>query len=115
MALGNNVSMGQGRGKNKATIVKRYKEVQTAKNYISFNASPMQAKSACSYPRSLSETFCHNGKGALPTTNDTVYRSKRANPKNIVKAGHYKVALGKTSKSLQINSAGVVIAVTNCP
>jgi|TARA_R100000081_G_C4776929_1_gene149149 hypothetical protein len=115
MALGSSNSVGKARGKSIAVVNKRFKEYKIAKNYNSFSASPVQAKSACSYPRLLSETFYHNGKGALPTTNDVVYKSKRARSNNKFTAGHYKVALGKTSKSLQINKAGVVIAVTNCP
>ena len=116
MALGNANTSAQARGKNKATKIRKRKEVVLAKNYNSFNASPVQAstKGACGYPKSLSETFYHNGTGVLPTINDIVYKSKRARSKNKFIAGHYKVALRKTFKSLQINSVGVVIAEAKC-
>jgi len=116
MPLGCSTSLGRARGKSKAIVRKRRKEVQIAKSYSSFNASPVQAstKGACSYPKSLSETFYHNGTGTLPTINDIVYKSKRARSKNKFIAGHYKVALRKTFKSLQINSVGVVIAEAKC-
>ena len=116
MGLGNNMSVGKAKGKSKALVRKRHKEVKIAKSYNSFNASPVQAstRGACSYPKSLSETFYHNGTGTLPTINDIVYKSKRARSKNKFIAGHYKVALRKTFKSLQINSVGVVIAEAKC-
>ena len=115
MALGNSMSVGKARSKAAPVKIKRSKEVIAAKDYNSFSASPAQSKAACGYIGSLSESFYHNGKNPVPTTNDTVYKSKRARSNNKFTAGHYKITSGKSSKSLQINSAGVVTAVTNCP
>ena len=116
MALGNNISMGKARGKNKPMQIKRFKEYRTAENYRSFSCGPR----AANHPASCSggatgNTFTHKGSSALPTVNDIVYTSKRARNPNSFEAGFYKVdGGGGRFKALEINSVGVVTAQHNC-
>ena len=77
MALGNNNSMAQIKGKNKAVMVKRRKEVVAAVNFKAFPASPPQSgPNAWGYSGALSKTLYHNGTGLLPLVNDIVYELK---------------------------------------
>ena len=114
MALGNANTTAQARGKNKSVIVKRRKEVVMAKGYNSFTSSPTQASNACRFGESLSETFYHNGAAALPASDDVVYLTRRANPRGVLEAGHYKIVIGGRNYSIQVSSSGVVLAVTTC-
>ena len=116
MALGNNNSMAQIKGKNKAVMVKRKKEVDTAINYRSFSCGPRAANHPASCSGApLGNVFTHNGSSALPTVNDIVYTSKRARNPNSFEAGFYKVdGGGGRFKALEINSVGVVTAQHNC-
>ena len=114
MSLGNANSSSQSRGKNKPVIVKRRKEVVMAKDYNSFTSSPTQASNACRFGESLSETFYHNGAAALPASDDVVYLTRRADPRGIVEAGHYKILVGGRNYNMQIGESGVVSAVTAC-
>jgi len=114
MALGNANTSAQARGKNKPVIVKRRKEVVMAKGYNSFTSSPTQASNACRFGESLSETFYHNGAEALPASDDVVYLTRRADPRGIVEAGHYKILVSGRNYNMQIGESGVVSAVTAC-
>ena len=114
MALGNANSSAQSRGKNKPILVKRRKEVVMAKGYNSFASSAMQASNACRFSGSLGETFYHNGSRTLPAANDVVYSTRRANPRGVLEAGHYKIVIGGRNYSIQVGSSGVVLAVTTC-
>tara|TARA_R100000544_G_C2208421_1_gene50584 strand:- start:38 stop:385 length:348 start_codon:yes stop_codon:yes gene_type:complete len=114
MSLGNSNSSSQSRGKNKPVIVKRRKEVVIARDYNSFTSSPTQASNACRFGESLSETFYHNGAAALPASDDVVYLTRRADPRGIVEAGHYKILVGGRNYNMQIGESGVVSAVTAC-
>jgi len=116
MALGNNNSMAQIKGKNKAVMVKRKKEVDTAINYRTLNCGRSAAnKPASCSGTALGETFYHNGSNAMPAVNDIVYTTKRASVPNSFEAGFYKVdGGGGRFKSLEIDSAGVVTAAHNC-
>lgn len=116
MALGNNMSMGQARGKAKPVMVKRIKEFKIAENYTAFNSGPVAANAyaACS-GSNTGNTFYHNGSSAIPVVDDIVYRTKRARNPNTFTAGFYKVAAGgKGNVNIQINSSGVCIARANC-
>ena len=73
MPLGNNMSMGQARGKAKPVLVKRRKEVVTARDYTEIQASAVQGSFACSH------------------TGDRLYTKKRANSKFYPANGHIKV------------------------
>tara|TARA_R100001129_G_scaffold37304_1_gene25129 strand:- start:1804 stop:2154 length:351 start_codon:yes stop_codon:yes gene_type:complete len=116
MALGTSNSSAQARGKNKATKIKKSREVKNAINYRTLNCG----RSAANHPAScsgtpLGETFYHNGSSAIPAVNDIVYTTKRASVPNSFEAGFYKVdGGGGRFKTLEINSAGVVVATQNC-
>ena len=115
MALGNSSSMGQARGKNEGTKVKRIAEEITAKDYRSFSVSPRQASDSCPLSVSLSKTYFHDGAGALPTVDDIVYVRKQAENPNVFNGGHYKVNDGRRNLNLEINDSGVVTRVSLCP
>ena len=114
MALGNNNSMAQIKGKNKAVMVKRKKEVDNAKDYNSFNCGTVQAShaNACA-SGSLSNTFYHNGAQAQPAVNDIIYSSQRARVPNKMTAGYYKI-FDRRDGTIQINDQGVVTAKVAC-
>jgi len=116
MALGNTNASAQARGKNKATVIKKNREVRNAINYRSFTCGAR----AANHPASCSgtpvgEAFYHNGSSLLPVVNDIVYTKKRARVPNSFEAGFYKVdGSGGRFKTLEIDSAGVVTATHNC-
>jgi len=114
MSLGSANTSAQARGKNKPVKVKRSKEVKLAKGYNSFTSSTVQANNACRSGGSLSETFYHNGNRLLPATNDVVYSTRRANPRGVLEAGHYKILIGSRNYNMQVGSSGVVSAVNAC-
>jgi len=115
MALGNANNSAQSRGKNKPIIVKRRKEIVTAKGYNSITGSIVQSRSACSYRGSVDQTYYHNGGSTLPSVGDKVYFTQRAGDRFVLEAGHYKIDAGRGAfKSISINSAGEVDGITNC-
>ena len=67
MALGNNMSMGQARGKAKPIMVKRIREVKAADRYLSFTGSALHAirGRACG-SRDVNITYYHNGRNTIP-------------------------------------------------
>ena len=115
MALGNSMSMGQARGKNKPIKVKRRKEEVIAKNYRSVTGSPVQGSAACSYSGSLSETYYYNGSFADPRQGDIMYAGKRARSDNKMTAGHIKVYDGRSYHNIQIDTSGSIRRATPCP
>jgi len=117
MALGNANSSAQSRGKNKAVVVKRRKEVVIAKDYNTVTMSPVQASvpAACSYSGGGFKTYYHNGSSAAPARDDIVYDGKRARNPNTFNAGFYQTSVGKSKFALEIDASGQVRAVNNCP
>ena len=115
MALGNANTSAQSRGKNKPVVVKRRKEVVTAKNYTRVAASTRQRSSACALDtrRECIEFYYHNGSAALPQVGDKVYFAKRASDKHVLEDGHYKTTNFVLFQSFEI-SRGTVTAVTVC-
>ena len=96
MALGNANTQAQSRGKNKPVIVKRRKEIVLAKSYNT-------------------ETYFYNGTASAPEAGDVVYPVRRANSRNVLEAGHYKIGpYSGRYKNMEIGSNGVVSAITNC-
>tara|TARA_R110002012_G_scaffold227822_1_gene400012 strand:+ start:731 stop:1069 length:339 start_codon:yes stop_codon:yes gene_type:complete len=112
MGLGN--SSGQTGSRRKGHLVKRIKEVITARGYNSIACSPVQSKPACGYLGSMSETFYHNGGSAAPNVNDILYSIKRARGSNKFKAGYYKFWVGKSGFTIEVNATGVVLAKKSC-
>ena len=116
MSLGNSMSMGQARGKAKATMVKRYREINTAKGYTAILSTAMQGTNACALSIGSNEYY-HDGSGTFPAVSDKVYARKRANTKYYLADGHYKMHNAsdtRTTKNVEIRS-GAVTRVTACP
>ena len=114
MALGNNFSMGQARGKAKPVLVKRRKEA--AKDCTVILSTAGQGTSACALSIGSNEYY-HDGSGTFPANDDKVYSIKRASSKYYLANGHYKMHNAsdeRTSKNIEISS-GVVTRVTACP
>tara|TARA_A100000172_G_C3021184_1_gene103175 strand:- start:48 stop:404 length:357 start_codon:yes stop_codon:yes gene_type:complete len=116
MALGNANTSAQSRGKNKPVIVKRRKEIVTAKNYTRIAASTVQRSSACALDTrsACTESYYHDGSAALPQVGDKVYSTQRAGEEFLLLAGHYKTTNFVLFQSFEINRTGVVAAVTVC-
>ena len=115
MALGNANTAAQARGKNKATKIKKRKEVVAAAGYTEFTCGPVAANGTNSCGGAVTgNTFYHDGSAALPAVNDVVYSSKRASNPNRFTAGFYKITDRGRTASLQINSLGVVLTKRNC-
>ena len=116
MALGNANSSAQSRGKNKAVVVKRRKEVVVAKNYTAILSTARQGTSACALSIGSNEYY-HDGSGTFPAADDKVYSRRRASTRYILIDGHYKMHNAsdeRTTKNIEISS-GVVSRVTACP
>ena len=116
MALGNNMSMGQARGKNRPVQVKRSKEYKAAENYTQILSTARQGTSACALSIGSNEYY-HDGSGTFPAVNDKVYSRKRASTAYILIDGHYKMhnaSYERTTKNIEISS-GEVSRVTACP
>ena len=115
MALGNANTSAQSRGKNKSILVRRRKEVVLAKTYGSISGTTVQARAACGYSGSLSETYYHNGGRSTPNVNDIVYVSRRADDRRgVLQDGFYKItADNRFFFSISIRH-GVVAAVESC-
>ena len=117
MALGNANTSAQARGKNKATKIRKRKEVEAGASLTMFRSGIMRNthSDACAVVDTNTNTFYHDGAAVIPVVNDIVYKEPRARGNNKFEAGFYQVAAGgKGSVSLQINSLGVCIARTNC-
>jgi len=119
MALGNANTSAQSRGKNKSILVKRRKEVVIAKNYNTVTCSDRESSGSASCrisSGSVTNTYFHNGSSSIPDVGDIVYPRMRADSKNVLLAGHYKIgpyARG-SYKNMEIGSNGVVSAVDDC-
>ena len=117
MALGNANTTAQARGKNKSILVRRRKEVITAKSYNTVNCGPKLASNTCRVTREAEVTasYFYNGSGQVPEAGDIVYPKRRADSRNVLAAGHYKIGpYSGRYKNIEIGSNGVVSAVTNC-
>ena len=102
--------------KSKATKVRRYRAVVTAKNYSRVDLSSRQGddRDACN-EASFPNQFYHNGSGSLPIVNDIVYETKRARNPNPFISGFYKMSDGSGGAvSLEINGVGVVTGSSAC-
>jgi len=93
MALGNNMSMGKVRGKNKPMQIKRSKEYNLAKDYTAFQGSAVQGSAACGVMNGdVNITYYHGGNHALPlTTGDPIITIKRKADEFNVANGYIKV------------------------
>ena len=118
MALGNNISMGQGRGKNKATLVKRYKEVNAAKGFYTIQGSALQGSAACPVSNAnVNITYYHNGTAAIPSVGDKIYTRKRASDKFIITNADEHLKVGpERGRYFTVNyKNGAIASITACP
>ena len=116
MALGNANSSAQSRGKNKPVIVKRRKEVVSAKNFKEVIGSLPQRRAACDLAnRAVSVTYYHNGAQQTPSVGDRVYSIPRDNLRYIVAAGHYKIGpIVRAYYNIEVDARGQITAITAC-
>ena len=117
MALGNANTTAQARGKNKSILVKRRKEVVIAKSYNTVTCGPKVTENTCriTVEGDVTNTYFYNGSGQGPAAGDIVYPIRRADSRNVLEAGHYKIGpYSGRYKNMEIGSNGVVSAVTNC-
>ena len=119
MGLGNSFNMGQARSKAKPVLVKRIKEIVSAKDYTEIQASAVQGSSACSQT-TLNVTYYHDGShvSGLPlTAGDKLYTIKRANSKFYPADGHIKVGPDRGRYSnIQVQDGAVrAPGATTCP
>jgi len=114
MALGNNCSMGQARGKNKPILAKRHKEITEARSFTPFPASDVAANvpNACALAP-LPNTYYHDGSSALPVVHDFVFSRKRASQNFWLPSGVYKINDGGSFKTITVGS-GRVAGIDNC-
>jgi hypothetical protein len=94
MALGNSMSMGQARGKNKPIKIKRRVEEMTAKDYTAFQGSAVQGSAACSVSNgNVNVTYYHTQASVpFPMLSGTyVYTKRRANSRYYAADGHMKI------------------------
>jgi hypothetical protein len=121
VALGNSNSSVQSRGKNKALLVKRTREVNDAANFhtisgtINLAPSVSNHSNCCDTSESLGSTYYHNaGSLAGYTTNTYVYTAKRDNAAYYLEDGYYKVTHDSSAfKSIQIAS-GKIASLATC-
>ena len=117
MALGNANTSAQARGKAKPVMVKRRKEIVMAKGYNIVNCGPKLTENTCRITRDneVTASYFYNGSGQVPEAGDIVYPKRRADSRNVLAAGHYKIGpYSGRYKNMEIGSNGVVSAVTNC-
>jgi len=117
MALGNANTTAQSRGKNKSILVRRRKEVVVAKGYSTVNCGPVESSNTCRVTRDseVTASYFYNGSGQVPEAGDIVYPKRRADSRNVLAAGHYKIGpYSGRYKNMEIGSNGVVSAVTDC-
>ena len=116
MGLGNNMSMGQARGRAKPVLIKRTREVNDAKNYTAILSTAGQGSSACGVSLG-SNVYYHDGSGSFPAVDDKIYSTQRASATYYLANGHYRMHHAsdtRTTKNIEISS-GVVTRVTACP
>ena len=119
MALGSANNSAQARGKNKATKIKKRKEVDAAASYTEIQASAVQGSAACSQT-TLNVTYYHDGShvSGLPlTAGDKIYTSKRVNSRFYPANGHIKVGpdRGRYSNIEVTDGAVRAPGATTCP
>tara|TARA_A100001391_G_scaffold120028_1_gene81662 strand:- start:984 stop:1337 length:354 start_codon:yes stop_codon:yes gene_type:complete len=111
MGLGNNMGMGKAKGKSKPEIIKRVREVRTAKRYLSFTGSALatEQRDACRL-RDINITYYHNGRNPIPRAGEIVYREKRARGDNRFGPGYIQFQDDRgRGFTIEINERGVVV------
>ena len=83
---------------------------------VAFTAGDVAATHAEACQQPLSNTYYHNGVNALPVVNDLVYSNSTCEGNNSGAASPLPIGFYKISNTMymQVNSEGVVIAVSAC-
>ncbi len=83
-------------------------------SYTSFSSSPMQGKNPCGYSNSaLNQTYYHDGSGAHPLVNDSVYQDDEGS--EALGSGQYKIGpFSGNYYRITVNNSGVVTVAANC-
>ena len=119
MGLGNNMSMGQARGKAKPVLVKRRREVVSAKDFHAITGSAETGETThnntCGTSEAVNQTYYHNaGSSGGYTTNTYFYTRKRQSSDYYLADGYYKVTHdSSTFKSIQITN-GKIASLNTC-
>tara|TARA_R100000700_G_scaffold34700_2_gene42906 strand:- start:825 stop:1187 length:363 start_codon:yes stop_codon:yes gene_type:complete len=119
MALGNANTSAQSRGKNKPVVVKRRKEVVSAKGFHAITGSIETGETthsaSCGTSEAVNQTYYHNaGSAGGYRGGTTFYTRARENDRYKLANGYYKVTHdGSTFKSIQIVS-GRVSSMATC-
>ena len=119
MALGNANNVSQSRGKNKAVVVKRRREVVNAKDFHAITSSAETGETThnntCGTSEAVNQTYYHNaGSAGGYTTNTYFYTRKRASQDYWLADGYYKVTHdSSTFKSIQITN-GKIASLNTC-
>ena len=125
MALGKANSSAQSRGKNKAVVVKRRKEVVAAKHTVSIVATALTGESAggaaCALAGSISfnkEYFIISYSGSvgayIPDVGSKVYTRQRINDRYALTEGLYLFKVNTANYVLTIGSDLTVTDASNC-
>jgi hypothetical protein len=119
MALGTSNTSAQARGKNKATKIKKRKEIEAASDWTAFQGSARQGSQACGVSNgNVNITYYHDqASSALPMLTGTkVYTSQRYNPKYYAENGHYKIGPDRGRYSnIEIVDGALRANATPCP
>ena len=116
MALGNANTSAQARGKNKATKIKKRKEIAAAASLTAFACSDVAGSAAAGCALATqNNTYYHNGSIDVPAVNDIVYKERRLRDASLADAGYYQFTNRGRKGTLNINSSGVVTESTACP
>jgi len=119
MGLGNNMSMGQARGKAKPVLVKRRSEIVRAKDFHAITGSAETGETThnntCGTSEAVNQTYYHNaGSSGGYTTNTYFYTRQRQSSDYYLADGYYKVTHdSSTFKSIQITN-GKIASLNTC-
>ena len=110
MGLGNNMGMGKAKAKSKPEMMKRVREVRTAKDYNSFLGSALatEQRDACAL-RDVNVRYYHNSSNPMPRAGDIIYQQKRARSNNRFGPGYIQFQDRGRGFTIEINQAGVVV------
>ena len=116
MALGNSMSIGKARGKGRATLVKRKKQVDLAKDYHAISGSLVTGGAPCAlHNGTVTQSYFHDAGSASGFTVGTYFfTKKRAHEDFWLPNGNYKVTHnGAAYKGIGILN-GRIQGMDNC-
>tara|TARA_R110001583_G_scaffold30254_1_gene104839 strand:- start:495 stop:848 length:354 start_codon:yes stop_codon:yes gene_type:complete len=116
MALGNSNASAQSRGKNKAVVVKRRKEVVLAKDFHAISGSLITGGAPCLlHPNVVTQSYFHSAGSASGYTVGTFFfTQKRAHENYYLPNGNYKVTHNGTLYRGITIANGRIAIIENC-